>query len=93
MVPALAGSGQACPKLAVGQDGWGCGKGDQLFRKSVEMKKPALTGVAQGTGVGGVLSQRMKVCRFNSWSGHMPGFRARSPVGYAQEATNVSLSH
>ena len=34
-----------------------------------------------------------KGCWFNSQSGHMPGLRARSPVGGKREATNPCFSH
>ena len=35
----------------------------------------------------------LKGCQFNSWSGHMPGFWARSPVGGVWEAADQCFSH
>ena len=43
--------------------------------------------------MGWVLSHKVKGPQFDSWSRHMPGMRARSPVGGVGGATNQCFSH
>ena len=52
--------------------------------------KTALTSVAQWIEHQAV-NWKVAGCWFNSQSGHRPGFRARSPVGGMQEATNRTI--
>ena len=54
-----------------------------LYR-NVQLCLQALTGVASGLGV--VPQAERSLVRFQS--GHTPGFRARSPGGSVQEATD-----
>ena len=56
----------------------------KVFHLKKKKKKPWLVWFS---GWGIILQTQ----RFDSWSGHRPGLRARSPAGGVQEATNVFL--
>ena len=65
-----------------------------LDKNKAQLLKNNLQPIPDWCGsVGWVSSPKQKGPQFNSWSGHMPGFQARSLTGGMQEATidDVSL--
>ena len=69
----------------------GC-RGTLYFLSNVPVKIKLLQKIpcspAQCGSVGWALSCRWKGRRFGSWSGHRPGFRARSPVRGVRKTTD-----
>ena len=67
--------------------------GQQFNHSRIFFKKfpdPTLAGVAQLVGAS---SHKPKGCRFDPWSGHMPGLRVGSPVGACKrQPIDVSLT-
>ena len=62
-----------------------------IYRNNERNKKSPLGPDKYGLVVW-ALCHRARDCWFKSWSGHMAGFWARSPVGGMQEATNQCFS-